>query len=72
MQTDLHLADVVHLANTASGALAHLGRMLTLQLHETGSIDPETLQAAEAAARLLGVADANLHLLQVDLKPFYN
>lgn len=72
MPTDLPLANAVHLANTASGALAHLGRMLTLQLHETGSINPETLEAAEAAARLLGVADAELHHLQVDLKALYN
>jgi hypothetical protein len=72
MQDNQQLADIVRLANTATGVLNHLGLVMTLQVAETGSYRPETMAAVESAAYLLGVADANLHLLQVDLKPFYN
>jgi len=69
---DQQVADVVRLANTAFGVLNHLGRVLTLELHTTGSVNPETMAAAESAALLLGVADANLSLLRVETKALYN
>lgn len=66
------VADVVRLANTAAGVLRHLGQVLTLQVHLEGKVDPSTMAAAESAAFLLGVADANLHLLNVETKALYN
>jgi hypothetical protein len=71
-QPNQQVADIVRLANTATGVLNYLGHVMTLELHETGSVGAESTAAVESAAALLAIADANLQLLQVDLRPFYN
>lgn len=71
-QPNQQVADIVRLANTASGVLNYLGHVATLEMYETGTLCGETTAALESAAALLGIADANLKLMQVDLRPFYN